>query len=325
MEIGIERKSGFVGRRVTWVEGRLPYNVSGALAVLAAITSAASFFFWGVFTKDVPTTVGNMRGTALAMLVIAVPMLVGSMILSSRGSLRARFVWLGSLAYIAYNAVMFCFALQFNSFFLLFAALLAVSFWALVTLLPHIDLAAVSAAGVGVPVRAIAVYMLACLVLFAMMWLRDIAPATMGNALPDSFQGTGLTQNPIYVLDFAFTFPLLVIGAAWLWRRRAWGYVIGGMMVVTLTIETAGIAIDQAFGHLHDPSASLGAVPIMGVLTAVGLVFAILFFRGMSASRATAGDAESLSRGPARPLSVSGSPEVERRYLQCSLMWRVSR
>ncbi len=263
---------------------RLPYCPSVALAVVAAVTAAVSFFFWGVFDRNTPMTVGNMRGTALAMLVIAVPILVGSMILASHGSLRARLVWLGALAYIAYNAVMFCFALQFDSFFLLFVALLALSFWALVALLSRFDLAAASAAGAGVPVRTVVVYMLACLVLFAVMWLRDIIPATIGNVLPDSFQGTGLTQNPIYVLDFAFTFPLLAIGAAWLWQRRPWGYVIGGMMLVMLTIETAGIAIDQAFGHIHDPAQSLGAVPIMLVLTAIGLVFSLLFLRGVRSS-----------------------------------------
>ncbi len=266
---------------------RAIYGVSTALAAVAALTSGVSFLFWDVFHRDVPMTVGNMRGTALAMLVIAVPLLVGSMILSSRGSLRALFVWLGSLAYIAYNAVMFCFALQFNSFFLLFAALLGLSFWALVTRLSQFDLAA-AAGGAGVPARAVAVYMLICLVVFALTWLRDVIPATIGNVLPGSFEGTGLTQNPIYVVDFAFTFPLLATGAAWLWRRRASGYVIGGMMVVMLTIETASIAIDQAFGHLHDRSASLGAVPIMVVFTVAGLVFSTLFLRGMGARTATA-------------------------------------
>ena len=262
---------------------RVPYAVSTALVVVAILTSGASFLFWGVFERDVPMTVGNMRGTALAMLVIAVPLLISSMIQSSRGSLPARFLWLGSLAYIAYNAMMFCFALQFNSFLLLFTALLSLSFWSLVALLSHFDTSAVTAAGTRVPVRAIAAYMWVCLVVFSLTWLRDIIPATIGNTFPDSFEGTGLTQNPIYVLDFAFTFPLLAIGAAWLWRRRAWGYVIGGMMVVMLTIETAGIAIDQAFGHLHDPSASLGAVPIMVAFTAAGLAFSTLFLRGMGA------------------------------------------
>jgi len=264
---------------------RVAYGVSAALATVAALVSVTSFFFWSVFNREVPMKIGNIRGTALAMLLIAVPLLIGSMLLSSRGSLRARFVWLGSLAYITYTAVMFCFALQFNSFFLLFVALLAVSFWALVTLLSHFDFAAVMAGGAGVPVRAVAVYMLACAVIFSLPWLRDIIPATMSNVFPSSFEGTGITQNPIYVLDFAFTFPLLVLGAAWLWRRRAWGYVIAGMTVVMLTIETAGIAIDQAFGHLHDPAASLGGVPIMVAFTLAGLVFLALFLRGWAPKR----------------------------------------
>ena len=45
--------------------------------------------------------VGNLRGTALAVLGIAVTLLIASMVRAARGALRARFVWLGCLAYIA--------------------------------------------------------------------------------------------------------------------------------------------------------------------------------------------------------------------------------
>lgn len=274
-----EQRLGGAGRTETG--GKLPYQISIALAAVAGGTSAASFFFWGVFHRDTPMGVGNMRGTALAMLAMAVPLVIISMISASRGSLRARFVWLGALAYIAYNALLFCFGAHFNSYFLLFAAVLALSFWALVTLLRATELAAVQKASSRVPARTVAVYLLVILVLFAAMWLRDIMPATINNTTPASFEGTGLTQNPIYVLDFAFTFPLLAIAAVWLWQRRAWGYVLGGTMLIMLTLETAGIAIDQTFGHLHDPAQSLGAVPIMAAFTGIGTVFSVLFLRGV--------------------------------------------
>lgn len=277
--------------------------LSITLAIVATLVSASSFFFWDVFGRETPMTVGNMRGTALAMLVVAVPLLLISMRLASRGSLRARVVWLGAVAYIAYNAVMFCFALQFNAFLMLFIALLSVSFWTLVILLSGFDVEAVRAAGARVPVRAVAGYMLACVLLFALAWLRDIVPATISHTLPRSFAGTGLTQNPIYVLDFAFTFPLLTVGAAWLWQRRGWGYVIGGMMVVMLTVETAGIAIDQIFGHLHDASAPLDAVPLMIALTAAGLLFSTVFLRGIDArGRASMSDLAPTRQPPAVPL-----------------------
>jgi len=276
---------GMTNRERSGRSDRVAYSVSAALAIVAALVSGTSFFFWSVFKREAPGTIGNIRGAALAMLLIGVPLLIGSMLLSSRGSLRARFVWLGSLAYVTYTAVLFCFSLQFNSFFLLFAALLAVSFWALVTLLSHFDYAAVTAGGARVPVRVVAVYMLACVVVFSLPWLRDIIPATLRNVLPSSFEGTGINQISIYVLDFAFTFPLLALGAVWLWRRRAWGYVIAGMTVVMLTIETASIAISQAFGHFHDPEASLGLVPIMVAFTLAGLVFSALFLRGWAPKR----------------------------------------
>ena len=48
-----------------------------------------------------------------------------------------------------------------------------------------------------------------------------------------------------------------------------------------LTIETAGIAVDQIFGHVHDPFASLDAVPVMAIFTFVGLVMSMLFLRGV--------------------------------------------
>lgn len=295
-----------VGLRVVSTRERLAYRLSIPLAVVAVITSAASFVFWGVFHRDMPVGIGNMRGTALTMLVIAAPILVGSMVLAARGSLRAQFVWLGCLGYIAYNAVLFCFGAHFNSFFLLFAALLALSFWALLTLLREVDLALVSRACARVPARVVAVYMLLTLILFGAVWLRDIVPATIDNTTPATFKGTGLTQNPIYVLDFAFTFPLLGVGAFWLWRRRAWGYVLGGTMVIMLTLETAGIAVDQVFGHVHDPSQSLGAAPIMVSLTAIGALFSVLFLRGCGCCVPTDGmragfDPVAGGQGPTRP------------------------
>ena len=154
---------------------------------------------------------------------------------------------------------------------------------AIAVLIGIVLFAAVQAAGLGVPRRMIAVYMMICLLVFGFVWLRDIVPAMIHNALPASFEGLGLSQNTVYVLDFAFTFPLLAVGAAWLWRGRAWGYLIAGMMVIMLTIETAGIAVDQAFGHLHDPSVPPAAVPAMLVLTGVGLIFSVLFLRGINA------------------------------------------
>jgi hypothetical protein len=257
-------------------------RVSAALAVVAGAASAASFVFWQLFHRDVAMGIGNMRGTAFSVLFFALPVLVASMIASRRGSLRAQLLWLGTLAYLAYNAVMFCFAPRFNALFLAFSAWLGLSFWGLLTLLRAVDLSRIRACTERVPVRTIAVYLLACALLFAGLWLQAIVPATVSNAFPAVLDEAGLSQNPIWVLDFAFTFPLMVLGSVWMWQRRAWGLIIGGMMTWMLTLETAGIAVDQWFGHLHDPKASLAAVPVMIFFTFLGLGMSTSFLRAVS-------------------------------------------
>jgi hypothetical protein len=256
-------------------------RTSVALAAVAALTGIVSFTFWPIFSRDVPAGVGNLRGTALALLVMGLPVLVVAMDEAERGSMRARLVWLACLAYIAYNAVMFCFASHFNAFFLLYTTMLALSFWALVTLVPTIDLGGLAKASAGMPVRAISVYLVVCLILFAGLWLASVIPATLSNSMPLAILDAGLTQNTVWVLDFAFTFPLMFLGARWLWQRKAWGYVIGGTMVMMLTLETAGVAVDQWFGHVHDPSAPLGTVPVMILFTGAGAWFSTLYLRGV--------------------------------------------
>jgi hypothetical protein len=53
---------------------------------------------------------GSARGTALIIVLVAVPVLVGSLVLAWRGSARAVLAWLGAMGVLAHNALMFVFA-----------------------------------------------------------------------------------------------------------------------------------------------------------------------------------------------------------------------
>src|SRR5690348_9863942 len=85
---------------------RAAYIVSGALAGVSAVAAAATFFVPGVL-RGTAVMNGSARGTALVLLLLGIPVLVGAMVLAARGSLRARVVWLGTIGYFAYNGVMF--------------------------------------------------------------------------------------------------------------------------------------------------------------------------------------------------------------------------
>jgi hypothetical protein len=182
----------------------LPLRLSGALAAAALVAAAIGAFTPEIF-HDPPMIVGNAQGTSLVILVVAIPTLIASMVVAARGSLRAVIVWLGALAYILYNAVVFAFATTFNGLFLVDVAMLSLAFWSFVTVLTHVDADGVRTGFASrLPVRWIACYLLAIAVLNALAWLAQIIPAIVTNTKPASLDGTSFLTNPFHVLDFAF-------------------------------------------------------------------------------------------------------------------------
>ncbi len=109
-----------------------------------------------------------------------------------------------------------------------------------------------------------------------MTWLKQIIPALFDSAAPVFLRGTLMLTSPVHVLDLGFLLPLGLFGAIWLWQKKSWGYLLAGLLMVMMTIETASIAADQYFGHVHDPSASSDAIPLFIGLTVIGLVVSAL-------------------------------------------------
>jgi hypothetical protein len=197
-----------------------------------------------------------------------------------RGSWRALLVWLGALSCLLYNGAIFSFGTAFNPLFLVYVAYFSLSLWSLVALLMQVDAEGVRARfAARTPVKAFAVYMLFTAAIFLFTWLRQILPAIFNPGRPAFLAGTDMLTNPIHVLDLGFALPVSLLGAVWLWQRKPWGYVLAGLMLAMLAIETTSIAVDQWFGHLSDPSAPLDAVPIFVVLTLVGVIVVITYLR----------------------------------------------
>jgi hypothetical protein len=270
---------------------RATYILSIILTVVAALACGVSFLSPAIF-RDPPVIVGSARGTALVMLIVAIPTLLASMIFSRRGSLRALITWLGAVIEIAYNAAVFAFSIHFDSLFLMYVAMFSLSVWSIVSLVPGIDVEAIrqSFSSRAALRRGLAVYSFIAAAFFFVFWMGQVLPAALSSSPPVFLEGTGWSVNPFHVLDLGFTIPVTILGAVWLWKQRAWGFLIIGSVLTYLVIETTSIATDQWFGSVADPTsavASAAAVPLFAVLSLVGLVPLSLYFRSLRVVRFT--------------------------------------
>ena len=249
--------------------------MSAALAAAAAVAAGLTLIFPTAIT-GVAAANGNLRGTAVVVLAVGVPVLVAAMIGCRRGSTRAFVVWMGTLGYLTYQAVLFCFATPFNTFFLFYVAHLSLAVWSLVFLVRGTDLAAFALClSPRVPVRVVAGYALVLVVLNAAAWLGAILPAVVSEEPRAFLIDTGLLTNPVYVQDLAIWLPLLAVAAVAAWRRRAWGQLVTAAMLAMFVLESVSICVDQYVGSRADPTSSMSSLAMVPVFAAVALVTAV--------------------------------------------------
>jgi len=252
--------------------GLLPYALSGALVVAATTSASFSFFLPSVLTGAAVGN-GNLRGTALVVLLIGVPTLVTAMVATSRGATRWLVGWLGTLGYLLYQAVLFCFATPLNSLFLCYVAYLGLAVWSIVTLLLAVDLRVFgSQVSARMPARFVAGFALALAAINAAAWLAAIIPALLQSRPESLMKGTGLLTNPVYVQDLAIWLPLLATSAVACRRRRSWGLLVTGAMLAMFTLEGIGVATDQWFGSRADPFSPAASMTMVPAFAAVAVV-----------------------------------------------------
>ena len=266
--------------------GRAPFVLSSLLAV-AALGAAATSFARPDLLHGPAVSVGSLRGTALVVLVVALPLLLASMAAARSGALLAMYGWIGAAGFIAYQSVLFLFGTPFNGLFPLYLAMLSFAGWTLIALGARLPVAALAARfGAGTPVRLAAGYLAVMAGLFYLLWFRAIVPALFASEAPAFLEGTGMTTGPGQIMDLAFLLPLCLLTASWTWVRRPAGMVLAGVLLVALAIEAASIGVDQWFGSSADPASTIASadmVPVFAVVTVIGVAVLALFMRGTRA------------------------------------------
>jgi hypothetical protein len=305
MSLLIQDTSRYASAASRVLPPRHVYLLSLLLTLVGGVTAALTFFFPDVLTGP-PVTNGNARGTALVMLALATPLLVFSIWWEQRGSWRARFLWLGSLFYLGYNAFLLLFLTPFNSLFLLYVATLSLALFSIGALVLAGRDVPTERQVDRIPVRALAIFVWTIVALNVLAWLQVVVPAVFSDDPTSFLDGLGVATNAIYVQDLVVWLPVMAVAGWWMWNRRPLGVLLTGSWLAFGVVEGIGIAVDQWFGHQADPmspQASIEVIPMMIGLAIVNLI-GLYFYLGKQSPRARTSESRA-----SRP-TPSGIPEA---------------
>jgi hypothetical protein len=252
---------------------RAAFVLSWIAAALMLVASAVGVFVEGLYT-DQAWGREAFRGGDVITLVVAVPTLIAALALSARGSLRAQVVWIGMLAYTAYNYAYAVFGTRFNDVFLVHIAILSLSLFALACSVPNLDREAIAdALRSERRAKLVGAFLVIVGVLQGALWgFLIVRNAITGEVLHD-IPVAG--QHLVFALDLGFLMPLLIVAGVLLYRQRPIGYVLGAAMAVMGAIYQVNLMIAGVFQDRADV-AGVEAFPPEGILLTVTFLAAAM-------------------------------------------------
>jgi hypothetical protein len=259
----------------------IAYGLSTAIAVLIVASSLSGLLIDGLY-RDGAWAREALRGGDLTTLVLVVPVLIGSLALSIRGSRRAEVVWIGALAYSVYDYAYYVFGAAFNDVFVLHIALLALSIWALALSVSTLDRrAAATALGIGRSGRWVGLFLALVGSILGSLWLFLAVRFAITGELMADVPADGV--HLVFAIDLSLLVPALVVAGVLLWRRTEAGTVFGAVMTVMGLLYQVNLLVSGVFQSNADV-AGAKAFPLEGIVVAAGFAVSAAVLLGRRAT-----------------------------------------
>ncbi len=91
-----------------------------------------------------------------------------------------------------------------------------------------------------------------------MLFIAEISmiiPFITSGTIPETIKQSGHPTGVVFALDFSIVVSVSIMAAVLLWQQKAWGYILGIMMLVkgftyglVLCVGTALLAYSPAYG-----------------------------------------------------------------------------
>jgi hypothetical protein len=255
----------------------IPNRLAAIATSLAAVAALAGLALTGLYV-DAPNWVQQARGTDLATLFLAVPVLTIGLWTAARGSAAGRLAVVAGLLYLVYNYAIFAFAVAMNPLTAVHIAIFGLSLWSLV-LAGRTAVEGTEAVAAHLNRRAAGGLLIGVGAMFSLLWLGQIVTTSMSGALPPDLVKAGISTNPVYALDLAFFLPLCALAAIGLLRRNS-AAALAFPMLIWVALMGAGVVGGFVLMALAGDQI---AVPVVVVITGLSVVSAIL--AGLAVSR----------------------------------------
>ena len=251
-------------------------GISVLLAVLISIASLPGILANGFYAKESFNWQIQALGQDEIDLFIITPVLLMTGLNFSKNNRALTLLWAGTLLYIIYTFLIYCFDVHFNYLFPVYCLILCSSFYSFVWFTySQIRYPPKFQSNEPRHIKATGIYLLVLSVLFYLLWFAEIFQAIIGNTIPASVAKSGLPTNPVHVIDISIFLPAMFVTGMFTLKRKQMAFVFANMLLcffilMDITIAWLAVKMNQA---------AITSGPWLTIaMTVLALISLLLFF-----------------------------------------------
>jgi hypothetical protein len=202
----------------------------------------------GIYQNDSLSMAVQAKAQDIVTMLLGAPLLIISLYLIQRNSLKGQILLSGTLGYFLYTYTSYTFVAMYNHMFLIYITLMSLSFFAFILAMISIDIEKLpSRFHKRMPVKLIANFHLFLAITVTLLWLGRLVPPLLKGDVP-----LGLDHYTTFVIqgmDLGIVIPCQILGALLLLNRKPFGYLLSSVMtikMITLLTALSAMIIGQS-------------------------------------------------------------------------------
>ncbi|GAB4318159.1 MAG: hypothetical protein Kow0019_19590 [Methanobacteriaceae archaeon] len=262
------------------MDKKIIYINSIIIALLAAIANISGLFWKNLYQNDTISITAQMMGQDLITLIIVLPLLLISIYLIVRNSLKGRLMWMGIMFYFIYTYASMSFLASYNQLFLVYVAILALSLYTFMGEILTMKIEDIREIFTPGRINKItAIYLFLAGLMLAAMWISMIIGSLISGVAPAALES--YTTLVIQALDLAVVVPASIIAGCLLIKGKLWGYILASIFLIKAALLGTAILSMILFMVLNGVSVAMGQVIFFFLLTVVGIIIALAFYNNI--------------------------------------------
>jgi len=225
----------------------------------------------GLYYNDSISMVPQARAQDIVTLIIGIPLLIISLILLNKNSLKGRLLLTGTIGYFLYTYTSYSFLVSYNKFFLLYVALMSLSFFCFIINFTSNELKNLDVHfKQKFPKKYIGIFTIIVGAFICFLWLGMIIPSIdKAPAVLEQY-----TTLVIQALDLGFIFPVSILSGVLLLLNKSLGYLLAPVVIVkgaTLLLAVAMMAVFQVLSGVNISIIEMIMFPIFAIICIINL------------------------------------------------------